>query len=573
MLPLMRVLLTTLHSKYIHSSWALPCLAAYCAPQGHDMLLREFTIHEPKETIVPLLLEPQPEVIGFSVYLWNRQATLELIDSLHLIAPHIRLVLGGPEVIAANPKLLQHHPGISAVVIGEGEGPLARLLAAWQQGHSRPADARGLLLPQSGPCPEAAAAPLADLDSLPSPIQTGWAHLQKRQGLFYYETSRGCPFQCAFCMSARTTQVRSFSMHRIQQDLKRLMAAQVPQVKLVDRTFNYDPARARSIMAFILQHNRRSQFHFELAAHLLDDATMELLAEVPPGWFHLEVGVQTIHGPSLRRIGRPCYPHRVHKRLQQLCRLTNLEVHLDLLSGLPGEQRQHVHASIDSIMPLNPHHLQIETVKLLPGSPLRQQAASQGMAFDPHPPYTTLHTPQLSFAELEGLRRLSRILDLTYNSHRGRHFLRRLSKIEAGYSQALDRLQAFFHQQGLLRFPLSQQDLFKALAAFCRQLQAPAWLRNQLLDVLAWDYALAERILPQKAPDFFPLLTTPPPWLESQVQSKRRRWQHAAKVQYIAGTFEHLCPDQCWIGLFFYITRSHYGMWVESQWWARPLTL
>jgi anaerobic magnesium-protoporphyrin IX monomethyl ester cyclase len=420
MLCAMRVLLATLHSKFVHASLALPLLAGFCRASQRQLLIREYTVHEPKEAVLAAILAENPDVVALSVYIWNRRASLELADALAVAKPDLRIVVGGPEVSFDGPDLFARHPGLSALIRGEGELPLRDLLTAWQE-QRPPADIPRLTWRSENRVVENPDGPtLATLDEIPSPFALELVDLSR--GLVYLETSRGCPFRCAFCMSALDPRVRSYSMARIEADLSLLMEREVPCVKLVDRTFNYDAERARHIFSFILQHNRRSRFHFEIGAQLLDEATLQLLEKAPAGLFQFEIGVQSTRADTLAAIRRSTDLDVLFENVRRLRRADNIPLHLDLIAGLPGENYGEFCLSIDRLLDLRPHHLQLEPVKLLPGAPLRRQAAQFGLRHDPHPPYTVLGTPELSFADLERLRGMGRMLDLTWNAGRLRPF-------------------------------------------------------------------------------------------------------------------------------------------------------
>ena len=536
----MRTLLTTLHSKYIHASLALPSLVAYCGPDCGELLIREFTVHEPKEQVLAALIKEEPDVVAFSVYLWNRNATLELADALAVALPQIRVVFGGPEVIADGAELFARHPGVSAVIHGEGELPLRALLAAWAQGDEpsgvpRLSWRRGdeVQIGVDGPV-------LADLDALPSPFAAGLVDLSR--GLVYYETSRGCPYACAFCMSARDEKVRSFSPGRIEADLKLLLAAEVPLIKFVDRTFNYDGARSRAIWDFILRHNRKSHFHFEIGAHLLDAESLALLASVPPATFQFEIGVQSTLPATLAAIGRRADLATLEANVRALRAVGNIPVHLDLIFGLPGEGYADFLVSLDRVAALHPDHLQLEPVKLLPGSPLRDDAARLGLRFDPHPPYSVLATPDLDFAEIERLRGISRLLDLTLNSGRANGLLAALAARCGSLSAALAQLESSWRRHGLFRQLLAQRDVFAGLAAAVREAYAGVE-QAILLDLLARDWARRERLVPGQAPELFDTALTE---AEATTVQARVRQESAAlrgrgvKLQHFAALFHHL---------------------------------
>ncbi|MBE0502406.1 MAG: B12-binding domain-containing radical SAM protein, partial [Desulfuromonadales bacterium] len=342
----MRTVLTTLHSKFIHASLALPYLAAWCGADCGQIDILEFTDHEPKESIAALLLADQPDVIAFSVYIWNRQKTLALVDLLHTIRPDLRIVLGGPEVSFDDEELFASHPGLSALIHGEGEIPLQGLLQAWLQKETPDKVTR--LSWRNGERIETGpqGSTLTELDLIPSPFKLGLADLSR--GFSYYESSRGCPYNCSFCMSALDSSVRTFSLERIFDDLTYLMDRKIPKIKLVDRTFNYDPKRARQIFAYILEHNKGSHFHFEIGAHLLDEATISLLEQVPAGMFQFEIGVQSTLPQTLAAIDRKVSTDKVLENVAALMSRTDVDIHLDLIAGLPGESYPDFLHSIDT---------------------------------------------------------------------------------------------------------------------------------------------------------------------------------------------------------------------------------
>jgi anaerobic magnesium-protoporphyrin IX monomethyl ester cyclase len=565
MLSGMRTLLVTLHSKFIHASLALPCLAAYCGKDCGEILIREFTVHEPREQVLALLLAEQPDVIAFSTYVWNRRETLDLVDALAVVCPDLRIVLGGPEISFEGPQLFFQHPGLDALVRGEGEIPLRGLLAAWQHGQ-QPQRVPRLMWRMAKGVEEGPEAPaLANLDDIPSPFSGGLVDLTR--GLVYYETSRGCPYNCAFCMSSLDNRVRSYSLERIRADLALLMTHEVPTIKLVDRTFNYDATRARAIFAYILAHNRTSRFHFEIGAHLFDDETLQLLQKVPAGMFQFEIGVQSTLPETLSAISRSASLETLENNVRILRQADNIHLHLDLIAGLPGEDYDHFLNSLDRVAALRPHHLQVEAVKLLPGAPLRHQAREWGMCFDPNPPYRVLSTPQISFVELERLRGISRLIDLTYNTGRLPGFLDGLRQAYGAISQALVELDAFWRSQDLYRLPLSQRQLFEHLHSFVKQtVHEPN--RSRLTELLARDYALSERVTASNAPAFFNQNLSPAEQLRLQERIRAAKQNHIGlgiKLQFFAAVFHRLPPEESRrVLLFVYRTRSGEGLSVEA---------
>ena len=561
----MRTILATLHSKFIHNSLALPCLAAYCGDDCGELLIREFTMHEPRESILAMLLGEDPDVIAFSVYLWNRRETLDLVDALAVARPELRIILGGPEISFDDDEIFARHPGLTALVRGEGEEPLRALLLAWQQDVQPESIPRTVVRQDDKLISGPDSPPIVNLDSIPSPFQLGLCDLTR--GFAYYETSRGCPFHCSFCLSARDNLMRSYSMERIQDDLLLLMQNEVPKVKLVDRTFNYDAKRAREIFHFILEHNRSTHFHFEIGAHLLDDATLALLETVPHDTFQFEIGVQSTLESTLGAINRKVNLGKLEENVRRLVTDGRIHLHLDLVAGLPGENFGDLIASIDRVMALKPHHLQIEPVKLLPGSPLREQAEALRIRFDPNPPYTILGSPELSYAQLQQIQKISRLLDLTYNGGCFTTFLNELTDAAGSFAKGLVWLAGEWHRHDLFRYPMNRQEIFNNLVKITEQRDNDI-SRQRLLESLAYDYARCEKVITSRIPAFFDTgLTAQEQRLMKDLVQKRTDEikGQGIKLQYFAAVFSTLHNSaQRTIYLFLYLTQTGKKMQVEE---------
>lgn len=558
----MRTLLTTLHSKYIHPSLALPCIAAYCGDGCGEVLIREFTTHEPKENVLARILRCQPDVVAFSVYIWNRRETLELVDALATVRPEIKVVLGGPEISFEEKDFFDCCP-VDALICGEGETPMRSLLSAWNAGQG-PKAGNGLRLAEfsyqeNTPCL------IDNLDDIPSPFAAGLVDLSR--GFVYYETSRGCPYRCSFCMSALDDKVRSFSMSRIKADLKLLMDSQVKQIKLVDRTFNYNAERTCEIFCFILENNISSHFHFEIGAHLLDEETLVLLETVPDEMFQFEIGVQSVVPETLEQISRTVSIEKLAENVRRLLLSTNIHLHLDLIAGLPGENYSQFLQSLDWVADLNPHDLQIELVKLLPGAPLRQQADDLSLFYDPNPPYTVLETPELSYAELERLRGIGRLVDLLWNSEKFKFLLPALSAAAGSLSAALGRLEVFWVEQGYFEQPQSLRGVFAGLYQYLQECFSEIQ-KDVLREALARDFAHSERVVPNSAPEYFNTDLTNE---EKEAVRVRVRQEvevireQGGKLQHFAAVFIHL-PDISGrtVRLFLYLSRSGESMQVRE---------
>lgn len=417
----MKILLTTLHAKYSHASLALPCLAACCSDLADvAIIIREFTVNESHDQLLRQIMHEQPDLVAFSCYIWNIEKSLRLVSDIKKIAPEIRVVLGGPEASFGIFELMHGNPAIDFVVRGEGESVFRRLVEVLAVKPAPPFPAAVLegidnLFYRDGS--DIIAGPhnpdYLVLDSIPSPFTAGLVDLGRP--LTYYETARGCPFSCAFCLSSVDGRVRSFSPERIESDLLFLMQHEVPKIKLVDRTFNFDPERANRIWRLILDNNRSSHFHFEIAADLLTDASMALLQQVPDKTFRFEIGIQSASQETLEQVNRRADLGRIFYVVRRLRAETRVELHLDLVAGLPGEDYSGFLTSLGIVAGLLPHQIQVEPLKVLKGSPMREIADRQDYHFSSFPPYTILRTPWLSFNEIGRIETIGRLLDLFYN--------------------------------------------------------------------------------------------------------------------------------------------------------------
>ncbi|HLO27293.1 MAG TPA: DUF4080 domain-containing protein, partial [Geobacteraceae bacterium] len=503
---------------YAHSSLALPCLASACAGvDGIEPVIREFSINEPHDETLRRIVAEQADLVAFSCYIWNIGETLRLASDLKKVHPGAFIVLGGPESSYGVFDLMERNRAVDCIVRGEGEETF-RECAAALAGRNREEAAAGSLIDICGLTFRAGEdivatpdrPPIADLDTIPSPFARGLVDLAKP--LVYYETSRGCPFSCAFCMSSLEKGVRSFSPERIRDDLRLIVAGGARTVKLVDRTFNYDSQRANDIWTFILEENRESSFHFEIAADLLTDENFRLLERVPAGMFRFEIGVQSGNEETLARVGRRSDLARVGTNVRRLVATTGVLVHLDLVAGLPGEDYEGFLGSLQQVfdlLPLNnpyffvcqPPFVQVEPLKVLKGSPMRRIAIEEDYRFSDTPPYKILRTPWLSFAEIGRIEAISRLLDLYCNSGRFTATLAEMART-APLSRVFAAL-AEFRERRPPGADRSLVALFEALWDFGREFAAGKG-EERLREALCYDYCRAEYPGGQNLPRFFP---------------------------------------------------------------------
>ncbi|MDT8316751.1 MAG: DUF4080 domain-containing protein [bacterium] len=461
----MKLLLAALHSKYAHSSLALPCLASYCKEiSGIDISIREFTINENPNIVLSSIIKEDARIVAFSCYIWNTGQILSIASSIKKKHPHTFIILGGPEVSFDARDILKANPFIDCIVKGEGESTFRGLVKALSVSGNKISlkELKGVSLRlgdkiiDNGPPMQ-----ISDLDEIPSPFASGLVNMSKP--LIYYETSRGCPFTCAFCLSAIEGKVRSFSMDRIRCDLGYLIKNGTGTIKFVDRTFNYNAKRANEIWSFIIEKGISRKYHFEIAADLLTDENIELLKYVPEGAFRFEIGVQSIAEETLHSVGRDSDLERLFANVKRLIDETKVKIHLDLVAGLPGENFKGFLQSLERLFLLKPHHIQVEPLKVLKGAPMMAIAAKDGYRWAHLPPYRIISSPSLNEGEIEQIEAIGRLLELLYNSGRFRASLEALSSVMP-LSEFFAHFALFWGKEGITTLPM--EGLFDLLWRF-----------------------------------------------------------------------------------------------------------
>ncbi len=416
-----------LNSKYIHSSLAPWCLSAgvdtYCGPEIFAEVV-EGTINERLEDVAQRILALNPQVIGFSCYIWNISATKELIRLVKSRLPGAVVALGGPEVSYCAEKLLDGEPEVQYVLSGEGEKPFALLLNAISRGET-PENIPGVCYRRDGQA--VTVPPCTPEDDPPSPYTSKYLSALKGR-IAYLETSRGCPYSCAFCLSGRCGSARFFDLDRAKKELLLLARSGAKTVKLVDRTFNANRRRAIELFRFIIENYGTAIpagvcFHFEIAGDLLDEETLSLLAQAPVGAMQLEIGLQSFNPKTLAAINRKTDVERLKENIRRLIANSNMHIHIDLIAGLPYEDFASFTESFNTAYSLGPNMLQLGFLKLLYGAPMRENPAEFPCRYNGQPPYEVTQTPWLSEEELLRLHHTEDALERLYNSGRFRRTL------------------------------------------------------------------------------------------------------------------------------------------------------
>ena len=431
----MRVLLTTLNSKFIHSNLALRYLKASLKHLPLTLIMDEFTINDHLKRVVGDIYRHKPDIIALSCYIWNIRETLMVVESIKKVIPDSVVVLGGPEVSYDSVSLLEENTEVDVIVKGEGEITFPFLIERLM--NNKPLDdVEGITYRKAGTIIENRdRTPLSDLDALPFPYEEGFQDLDNR--IVYYETTRGCPFQCQYCLSSINPGVRYLSLDRVKKDIKTFIDAGIPQVKLVDRTFNCNPKRARDIFRMIMEMGGNTNFHFEICGDLLDDETLDLLKDAPPGLFQFEIGVQSTRVETLEAIRRKTDFDKLSERVKILKGYRNIHLHLDLIAGLPGENYLSFQRSFNDVYKLKPDRLQLGFLKLLKGSGIRKDAEIWEYKYLSQPPYEVLENRDISYGEMLMLKDVEDLVERYYNTHRYTNSLEYLGQLFGGDYYAL----------------------------------------------------------------------------------------------------------------------------------------
>lgn len=487
----MNIQLVALNAQYIHTNLAVRSIAAYCAVQnGPPVHWAEYTINQPMAHILESLVRKKADVYLFSCYIWNIEEVCALARELKKLRPAAQLWAGGPQVSWHCARFLRQNPAFTGILRGEGEHTCLALFHALQGGASLTAPTPGTVLRAGETVVEGDAPAPLPMDALPFAYADA-AALSGR--ILYYESMRGCPFSCSYCLSSVENGVRFKSLPRVQEEMLRLLAARPKQVKFVDRTFNCNAQRALALWRFLAENdNGATNFHFELAGELLTDEAVAFLATVRLGLFQFEIGVQSTHAETLRAIQRPANLERLFGRVAALQKPANIHLHLDLIAGLPFEGYENFARSFNEVYAQRPHQLQLGFLKVLAGSGMERQAEEFGLCWQSTASFEVLYTRWLSYEELRRLSRVAHMVELYYNSGRFSHLVGHLSAQFATPFAFYEALADLYEAEGYTERPLSKIGQYELPARLLKSRGLPLTAKAQWLCL--YDMALHEKI-------------------------------------------------------------------------------
>ena len=481
---MMKLLLAAINAKYIHSNPAVYSLRAYAGQGYENIAIAEYSVNERTEDILADIFRRGPEVVAFSCYIWNMETVSRILPELHKLLPETAVWLGGPEVSFRCAKLLNDYQQVTGIMVGEGEATFADLCAFYFEKKGSLKDIKGLWLqPRFGN----GNAPFYTGDREPltlSELPFLYPEPEKfANRIIYYESQRGCPFRCSYCLSSVEKSVRLKPTEQVLSELQHLLDCRVPQVKFVDRTFNCNHEHACTIWRYLTEHdNGVTNFHFEIAADILTDEEMEILASLRPGLFQLEIGIQSTNPDTIRAVNRTMDWELVAERVHSLVAFHNMHIHVDLIAGLPYEGLESFRKSYDDVFALGAEMLQLGFLKVLHGAPIEENAGKYGIICQDIPPYEVLYTKWLTFADILELKSVEEMTEIYYNSNQYRFTLRwALKGAESPYG-FFHRLAVFYRENGYTVNQPSRMKRYDVLREFL--IKDSALTDTELLDEL-----------------------------------------------------------------------------------------
>jgi anaerobic magnesium-protoporphyrin IX monomethyl ester cyclase len=493
----MNVICSTLNAKYIHTNLAIRYLKAFAAPE-FNIQLKEYTIKDPAMNIVSDLYQQKPTIIGFSCYIWNIEETIKVVNMLKKIDPSIQIVLGGPEVTYDTVDWMEKLPSVDFIIIGEGEHSFKQLLTE-MNGEGEYRNVHGIAYRENGKVRVTPQMNKLDLKELPSPYRfpEDVAHLGKR--VTYIETSRGCPFNCQFCLSSIEVGVRYFDREKIKADIRYLMANGAKTIKFVDRTFNISRSYAMEMFRFLIdEHLPGTVFQFEITADIMRPEVIEFLNnEAPKGLFRFEIGVQSTNDYTNELVMRKQNFEKLTRTVTMVKDGGKIDQHLDLIAGLPEEDYSSFRKTFNDVFELRPEELQLGFLKMLRGTGLRLRAADHDYIYMDQSPYEILGNNVLPFNDILRIKQVEDVLEKYWNDHRMNHTIEYLvTKVFPSPFDFFQEFGSFWDDQGWSRIGHQLEDLFRRLYSFLESKSVSE------IDIIAglmkYDYLINHKYKPRK---------------------------------------------------------------------------
>ena len=493
-IQILKILLAACNAKYIHSNLAVYNLKSCSGEYSHNVVIKEYTINQIQDDILKDIYLEQPDVICFSCYIWNISFVKELVPDLKKILPHVNFWAGGPEVSYDAVEFLKKNPAFFGVMVGEGEETFHELAGYYIE--RKPENLK-----------EIRGVAFHDETKVPDIVHTGWRELMDlskvpfaysnltefKNRIIYYESSRGCPFSCSYCLSSIDKKLRFRDIELVKKELQFFIDNKVPQVKFVDRTFNCKHDHAMAIWRYITEHdNGITNFHFEISADLLREEELALMKTMRPGLIQLEIGVQSTNPQTIKAIRRTMDFEKLKGIVEQIHSFGNIHQHLDLIAGLPYEGYESFHKSFCDVYALRPEQFQLGFLKVLKGSHMMEMTGEYQILYKDREPYEVLSTAWLTYGEILGLKMVESMVEVYYNSGQFKHTLVFLEQYFEDPFRMYEALGRFYEKKGYSEISHSRMRRYEILMEFAgEQKEIPL---EVLSDVMLLDLYLRENL-------------------------------------------------------------------------------
>lgn len=490
----MKILLAACNAKYIHSNLAVYNLKSCSGKYSPNVVIKEYTINQIRDDILKDIYLEQPDVICFSCYIWNISFVKELVPDLKKILPHVDFWAGGPEVSYDAVEFLKKNPAFFGVMVGEGEETFHELAGYYIE--RKPENLK-----------EIRGVAFHDETKVPDIVHTGWRELMDlskvpfaysnltefKNRIIYYESSRGCPFSCSYCLSSIDKKLRFRDIELVKNELQFFIDNKVPQVKFVDRTFNCKHDHAMAIWRYITEHdNGITNFHFEISADLLREEELALMKTMRPGLIQLEIGVQSTNPQTIKAIRRTMDFEKLKGIVEQIHSFGNIHQHLDLIAGLPYEGYDSFHKSFCDVYALRPEQFQLGFLKVLKGSHMMEMTGEYQILYKDREPYEVLSTAWLTYGEILRLKMVESMVEVYYNSGQFKHTLVFLEQYFEDPFRMYEALGRFYEKKGYSEISHSRMRRYEILMEFAgEQKEIPL---EVLSDVMLLDLYLRENL-------------------------------------------------------------------------------
>lgn len=488
----MNIVLAAINAKYIHSNLAVYCLKAYAQPYQSEISIAEYTINQQEDEILMDLYKRQPELLCFSCYIWNISSVKRILREAAKLFPSTPIWLGGPEVSYDAKTILQELPQVTGIMKGEGEETFREVLDYYHGNIPSLRKIKGISYRENNRILELPWRKVMDLSKVPfvyEPIE------KFQHKIIYYESSRGCPFSCSYCLSSIDKCLRFRKLSLVKQELQFFLDHKVPQVKFVDRTFNCNHRHAMEIWNYITEHdNQVTNFHFEVAADLLNEEELVQIAKMRPGLIQLEIGVQSTNPYTIEEIRRKMDFSKVSEIVKRIHKNGNVHQHLDLIAGLPYEDLESFERSFQDVYEAEPDQLQLGFLKVLKGSYIEEQKEAYGLLCKDTPPYEVLSTKWLSYNDVLILKKVEEMVEVYYNSGQFTHTIRQMEHEFPSAFSMYRTLGEFYEQQGYDKVKHTRIARYEILYEFLCQYRGRKETLALYRELLTYDLYLRENV-------------------------------------------------------------------------------